>query len=812
MMYVVPHFPAGWSRSYFAALLGSVVGAALQLQQAALWPVFLYAASVLGVGVLVIVLWRSQAFKQPEGHQRWMVVGFIVGLVLAWGVTGLRATAFASGALDAALEGQDVQVTGIVADMPHAYPSSVRFRFKVETARMGGQLIAVPALLDVGWYGGVQGQEGAMVSLQHKPPDIKAGERWRMTLRLKAPHGAINPHGFDYELWMWEQGVQAVATVRASAKDEPAVRLEATARFPVAWLRQWVRDRIFNKVPDAQQAGLIAALVVGDQSAIAKPDWDVFRATGVAHLVSISGLHVTMFAWLAVRLVGWWWRRSPKRCQAYPAPVAAMVGGVLLAYFYAVFAGWGVPAQRTCVMLATLALLRILGVRWPWPQVWMLACATVVALDPWALLQPGFWLSFVAVGILFATDSVSTRLPTSGVWHRLLSMLREQWVITLALAPLTLLLFGQVSMVGLLANAVAIPWVTLVITPLSMAGMVVPALWTVAAGAVAILMGMLQWLALLPWAVLSVAIPPWWAGVAALVGGVVLVSPLPIYMRTLGVPLMLVVVLWQTPAPAFKQFELLAPDIGQGNAVLVRTQNHALLYDAGPRISQDNDAGLRVLVPLMNAMDMSLNRLLISHGDADHIGGAAAVLQVHKKADVLSSIPSDHALSALRTVQRCEAGQHWTWDGVDFVILHPHATDYERSQETNAMSCVLRISNGTQTTLLVGDIGTAQEQRLVQSHAPLDADVLLVPHHGSKTSSSPEFLQAVTPRWALVQSGYRNRYGHPAPPVMSRYQDAGITVFNSPQCGAMRWKTEDAERLECERTRILRYWHHRAPN
>lgn len=811
-MYVAPYFPSGWSRSYFAALLGCVVGSALQIQQAALWTIGFYVALVVLVGLLWAGLWRSSLLKHPTSQKRWVGVGLMLGLLLAFGITGLRASVFASGALDAALEGQDVQITGVVADMPHAYPTSVRFRFKVESARINGKLTAVPALIDVGWYSGAYGQEGKTVVLQHKPPDIKAGERWRMTLRLKAPHGAINPHGFDYELWMWEQGVQAVGTVRASAKDDSPIRIEQTALYPVAWLRQWVRDRILSKVPEPQQAGLIAALVVGDQSAIAKPDWDVFRATGVAHLVSISGLHVTMFAWLAVRLVGWWWRKSPKRCLVYPVPVAAMVGGVVLACLYAVFAGWGVPAQRTCLMLATLALLRILGVRWPWPQVWMLACAIVVALDPWALLQPGFWLSFVAVGILFATDTGNAYVPVKGLWQRLLELLRQQWLITLALAPLTLLLFGQVSLVGLLANVLAIPWVTLVITPLAMAGVILSPLWVIAAGAVDVLMGLLQWLALLPWAVWSVAMPALWAAAAALVGGLLLVSPLPAHVRSLGVPLMLVVFLWQTPAPAVKQFELLAPDIGQGNAVLVRTQNHALLYDAGPRISQDNDAGLRVLVPLLNAMGLSLNRLLISHGDADHIGGAATVLQVHTKADVLSSIPPDHTLTALRSVQRCQAGQRWTWDGVDFDILHPQAADYERPQETNAMSCVLRISNGKQTALLAGDIGAAQEYQLLQAHAPLDADLLLVPHHGSKTSSSPEFLQAVTPRWALVQSGYRNRYGHPAPLVMSRYQDVGARVVNSPQCGAMRWRTEDAERLECERTRILRYWHHRVPN
>ena len=811
-MVAVSHFPAGWSRSYFAPLWGFVAGAALQLQQQVLWSASLYVIVLcIGVGAGWWV-WRIQLFKHTTPVAGWWLCTALLALVLGFACTGLRAAVYAATALDAKLEGQDIQVVGVVADMPQPFPGGVRFRFNVESARLHGQLTVLPELMDVGWYGGVVGQDGQGFALNYQPPDIQAGQRWRMTVRLKAPHGSMNPHGFDYELWMWEQGVQALGTVRAGAQQDAAQLMGQTARYPVAWLRQWVRDRIVHKVPDAQQAGLIAALVVGDQSAIAKPDWDIFRATGVAHLVSISGLHVTMFAWLALRCVGWWWRRSPWRCLKYPAPQAALLGGVLLACMYAVFAGWGVPAQRTCIMLATLAVLRIAGVRWPWPQVWMLAGAVVVALDPWALLQAGFWLSFVAVGILFASDSGRVAGSANGMRQRVWQMLREQWVITLALAPLTLLLFGQVSLVGLLANAMAIPWVTLVITPLAMLGVLLPGLWTMAAAAVALLMALLQNLAQWPLAVLTLPMPPLWAGVVALLGGVVMVAPLPMRVRVLGVPLMLVVLLWQSPAPQGKHFELLAPDIGQGNAVLVRTRNHALLYDAGPRIGQDHDAGARVLMPLLNAMGITLDRLLISHGDADHIGGAVAVLQTQKRADVMSSIPLNHDLSAIRPLQRCEAGQRWNWDGVDFEILHPSTADYASPMTTNAMSCVLRISNGAYTALLAGDIGQAQELKLVQQNAPLRADVLLVPHHGSKTSSSPEFLRAVAPTWALVQSGYRNRYGHPAEPVMRRYQEAGIKVLNSPQCGAMHWKTMNAELLECERTRKLHYWSHLAPN
>jgi competence protein ComEC len=794
-MYFAPYFPVGMSRSYFTLFLGVVCGTALQLQQSALWPQYVY--------VLLVLCAAGVAWWQRVRMQGAMAL--LLAALLAWGGTGWRATAYVAEALDPALDGQDVTVVGVVADMPHLYPGAVRFRLQVESAQHNGRSVPVPPLWDIGWYSGFAGV-ATKDSLQRKPAELLAGQRWRMTVRVKAPYGAMNPHGFDTELWLWEQGVQALGTVRAGAKDVAPERLATTGKFLLSRFRQSVRDRILQHIPDPQQAGLVAALVVGDQSAIAKTDWDVFRVTGVAHLVSISGLHVTMFAWMAVHVVGWWWRRSERLCQRIPAPHAALVGGILLATVYALFAGWGVPAQRTCLMLAAVALLRLWGLRWPWPQVWLLAAAVVVVLDPWALLKSGFWLSFVAVGVLFASDTAMQTQPLPW-WQRLRNMVREQAVITLALAPLTLFLFGQVSVVGLLANVVAVPWVTLLLTPLAMAGVLLTPFWTLAAMASGGLMAVLEWFATFRWAVFAVAMPPMWVVVWAMPAALLMVLSLPWRVRMLGLPPLLVLFLWQPPAPSARHFEILAPDVGQGNAVIVKTQHHALLYDAGPRWSQDNDAGQRVLVPLLQALDITLNRVVISHGDADHIGGAESVLRTQPRADLLSSIDAAHPLAQFSRFERCAAGQRWVWDGVTFEILYPDPADYDKALSTNARSCVLRVSNGVQAALLVGDIGQAQELALVASQLPLRSDVLLVPHHGSKTSSSPAFLAAVAPRWALVQSGHRNRYGHPAPSVMERYHDAGIAVRNSPQCGAWRWKSVQAHLSECERTQRMRYWH-----
>ena len=839
----------GWYLGGFSA------GAAVQLQQTSLWPSAVAGgiAAVAAVAMVVSWKWRSAGWLS-------VLMAVVLAAGLGFGLTAWRATEFARHALNPALEGQDLLVTGVVRAMPQRSDEAVRFRMVVESALQQGQPVTLPPQILLGWYAGFGGRSNLpsenttdpdewALALQRQPQNLRAGERWQMTLRLKAPHGNSNPHGFDYELWLWEQGIQATGYVRAGVRNDPPVRLSVTWAYPVERARQVVREAIDQRVADRHLAGVLAALVVGDQGAIDRADWDVFRATGVAHLMSISGLHITMFAWVAGLGVAGLWRRSvrltPRLCLALPACTAGALGGLVLAGGYALFSGWGVPAQRTVWMLAAVVILRMSGRQWPPVMTWLLAMAVVVAADPWALMQAGFWLSFVAIGVLFATDSGATTVikplatdvldlksesagPGGKRWRLLgglalqrmgaglLAGLREQWVVTLALTPLSLLLFNQVSLVGLLANAVAIPWVTLVVTPLAMAGVLFAPLWDAAAWAV---QGLTWWLqALARWPLASVSVPtaPLWAAVAGVLGGLLAATRLPPSWRLLGVPLLLPVLWWQPPDVAAGHFDLLAADVGQGNAVLVRTATHTLLYDTGPRYSADGDAGQRVLVPLLRALGTRVDVLMLSHRDADHIGGAPAVLAMQPGAQLMSSIEDHHALQLQRRASRCVAGQQWVWDGVTFAVLHPAASDYGeagRAAKSNAMSCVLRISNGTQTALLVGDIEAPQEARLVaQLAAPggslLKADVLLVPHHGSKTSSSAAFLDAVQPRIALAQTGYRNRFNHPVPVVVARYDERQIRVVGSPACGAAIWQSSQPEEVSCQRQKASRYWHH----
>ncbi len=800
--------PDTWGLRAATWAAAGIGGAAVQLQQAALW-----SAQAYGLLLATAGLCFGLAALTLRGRTTALCVGLACAMFAA---TGLRAGLRLADALPAALEGQDLVVTGVVAELPRLHADGVRFTFEIESATHDGLPAAVPQRIALGWYRGWD--DDALIAAPFEA--LRAGQRWRFTVRLKQPHGTLNPQGFDTELWLFEQGLRATGTVRATERG-PAQRLDDSAAHPVEQLRQRVRDAIVLRVADPRAAGVLAALAVGDQAAIERSDWELFRTTGIAHLVSISGLHVTMFAWLAGALVGWLWRRSERAMLTLPAPAAARWGGVACAALYSLLAGWGVPAQRTVWMLVTAALLASLGVRWPWPLVLLAAASVVTVIDPWALLQPGFWLSFVAVGLLMTSAPVHPeRAAVARRWQALADTLRHglrtQVVATLGLAPLTLVFFGQVSVVGFIANLVAIPLVTLLITPLALLGVLLPPLWQVGAWAVQALSGGLAWLAAWPGAVWTAGAAPLWAQAAGLLGAVLLVAPLPWRVRALALPLMLPLFVPPMARPAEGAMHVTVADVGQGSAVLVRTRHHLLIHDAGPQYSRDSEAGTRVLLPLLRGQaTRRIDLLVLSHRDGDHVGGAAAVLAALPATALWSSLDASHPLRAGAVPHtRCEAGQHWQWDGVAFTVLHPRAEDYERpALKPNAMSCVLRVADAQgHSLLLTGDIEAEQEQRLVQTDAAaLTSSVLVVPHHGSKTSSTAAFLDAVAPSVAVAQAGYRSRFGHPAPMVVARYAERGIAFVRSDACGAWTWRTDQHASLamRCERDTAARYWHHR---
>ena len=828
--------PAGWAAG---GALGWLAGVLLQLQLRELPGVPTLA--LLSLAALSALLAWRMAVRLRAGIARrpalWptALLVFVAAAALAFTSTSWRAQIKLQDRLPPALEGVDLTVTGIVAGLPRHGPQGTRFVFESESATLRGAPVRVPEKLSLGWYRGID--DDSLLAGPAEP--VRAGQRWQLTVRLRQPHGSANPHGFDLELWMFERGLGASGHVRARPETPPRKLAEA-AGAPVQRARQALRDALQRQLGDgstpAAATGVLAALLIGDQAAIEREDWEVFRITGVAHLMSISGLHVTMFAWLAGGVVAWLWRRHPTLPLRLPAPLAGRWGGLLFAAAYALLAGWGVPAQRTVGMIAVVVLLRSAGWRWPLPAVLLAAALAVVLADPWAMLQPGFWLSFVAVALLVASEPAQGRRDEDDAgavrtWPQramaaMKTGLRTQAVATAGLAPLTLVFFQQLSLVGFVANLVAIPLVTLLIVPLAMGGVLLPPLWSAAAWLVQGLMSGLQMLAAWPWAVWQAAAAPPWAMACGLLAGALAVLPLPPRLRWLALPLLLPLLWPPLPRPGHGQFEMVAADVGQGTAVLVRTQHHLLVYDSGPAYTPEADAGSRVLLPLLRARgERRIHLLMLSHRDSDHVGGAATLLAQLPVAAMSSSLEDGHPLRADAAARGtphtpCSAGQRWVWDGVSFEVLHPLPEDLAWSPKPgpkpNAVSCVLRVQ-GVQgaggppgSVLITGDIEAAQEAALVaRGAAALRSDVMLVPHHGSKTSSTPAFLDAVQPGVAVVQAAYRSRYGHPAAEVLARHAERGIAVVRSDACGAYT-RSADGTAF-CERQASRRYWHHRFP-
>jgi competence protein ComEC len=548
----------------------------------------------------------------------------------------------------------------------------------------------------------------------------------------------------------------------------------------------------------------------------------VFNRTGVSHLVAISGLHITMIAGLSALVVSSLWRRSFFTSGALPLVLPAQKAGALagagVALLYVLLAGFGVPAQRTLYMLAVVALALWMGRLTSVSHILCLALGLVVLLDPWAVLWPGFWLSFFAVATILYAGLGRAGGAAKGLRGTLAIAASTQYAVTLGLVPLTLLLFSQVSVVGPLANALAIPVVSFIVTPLALLGSLLPAplstpvLWT-AHFAVESLAGMLGWLSALPGAAWSAPAPPPWLFALALVGTAWMLAPRGWPHRWAGAAawLPLFTLLPSHPEPG--RFTVTAFDVGQGMALLIETRGHRLLYDTGPQYAPGQDGGTRVILPYLRARGIDrLDGLVVTHSDADHVGGAVSLLEAMRVGWVASSLgPAHPVVAAARLHRRCEAGQRWEWDGVAFEMVQPSAASYgDPSLKPNARSCVLRVSQHGRAILLAGDIEAAQETQLLQA-APgsMRADVLLAPHHGSGTSSTPAFLAAVQPSIGVFQVGHRNRYRHPKREVYERYGQLGIRRLRTDESGAITFDFGKDIAVREYRSERPRYWHGR---
>ncbi|WP_343733217.1 DNA internalization-related competence protein ComEC/Rec2 [Duganella sp.] len=801
-------------------LIGLAAGAAC-LQAQAVLPSPLVMGGALGALACGLAVYLQLLPRVPPLVRA--VTGLLTGAVLGFVWAAWLALRALAPELALADEGRDLRIVGTVDNLPYRFAQGVRFNFAVEQAE--GK---VPPKIALSWYAGYRDQLTQL-------PELQPGERWQLTVRLQRPHGNANPYGFDYEAWLLEQGLRATGYVRVARDNR---RLDGFVFSPgnvVEHCRSVLRDRILAALPDKPYAGVIVALVVGDQRGIDQSDWQVFNRTGIGHLISISGLHITMvaglFAWMAFTLWRWSFFTRMQLPLLLPAQKVAALVGASVALLYVLLAGFGVPAQRTLYMLTVVAAALWLNRLTSISHVLCTALGVVVLIDPWAVLWPGFWLSFGAVAIiLYATVGRTTRplrqtaapgasrmpVPLSRR-AQLLAALRvgahTQYVVTFGLVPITMLLFGQVSVVSPLANAVAIPLISLVVTPLALMGSMLPQLLAasmlgVAHGLVEVLALCLQWFSAMRFAVWSAPVPPFWLFCWAMFGTLWLLAPRGWPVRWLGLATWIPLLAAEPSHPAPGRMTVTAFDVGQGMALLIETSGHRLLYDTGPAYTPESNAGNRIILPYLRARGIdALDGLVVSHSDADHSGGALSLLDGVRSGWVLSSLPPQHAIArAARHHLHCAAGQGWTWDGVRFEILHPLPVSYANTTlKPNARGCTLKITAGGKSILLAGDIEAEQEAQLVQ-RADLRADVLLAPHHGSGTSSTPAFLLAVRPQAAIFQVGHRNRYRHPKAEVYERYGAAGIARYRTDQAGAITLEFDETIRISSYRSTHARYW------
>lgn len=758
--------------------------------------------------------------------------GLIVLMGLAWamvsaGLTGWRASERLSAALPDAWVADVLTIEAQVEGLPRMSAGAVLFDARVLA------WVQVP-----GTKGATAQRLPERVALRMTgalASSIRVGQRWRFRVMLHAPDGLSNPGGLDSTLSAFERGVRAEGKVVSAHPGEPFAAVLLDGDPALVWqgavdrFRHRVRDEITRTVADVRAAGILAGLAVGDQSSIDAEDWLLFRQTGITHLVSISGAHVAMFGWLVALVVRWGWSRWPRGVAWQPAPVVALYGAVCGAAAYAVVAGWGVPAQRTVWMMLISVCLRTGARRWPWPWVCLASAVILTVWDPWCIRQVGFWLSYAAVAVLLQQgwqmrDARVGRAQgetevTPPRWQRGLrwlgasawALLRLQALLTWALLPLSLVAFHQSSWLSLPGNLLAIPFFSALITPMALLGMVWAPIWQTGAWVIHWQLALLQALAGAGAVMVEAPVLPAPVVLAVVVVGLACAWPMPWRWR-LGLlpwilPLWHLPMSWQVwPAPRPGHFSIMAVDVGQGSAVLVRTARHAWLVDSGPRMGTQYNAGEQVLLPLLRALGIDrLEALVLSHEDSDHVGGAAALIGGLPIAKLISPLGESHALRRMPGVhgqplphEACQAGTRWQLDGVWLQALHPRSSSDRSagSRAGNEQSCVIKVSASgpsARSVLITGDIEAPQERALVASDAAaLRSEVLIAPHHGSRTSSTEVFLAAVAPAQVVVQVGRRNRYGHPAPEVLARYEDMGLPWVASPACGAFMWSSEEA--------------------
>ncbi len=658
-----------------------------------------------------------------------------------------------------------VQIAGVIVSVPEKKFHGLRFLFQV--SRFQNHLVSTKML--VSWY--------------HHPPALSVGQHWRLTVKLKPPVGLHNPGGFDYAAWLKRHGIYATGYVVTSSSQK---LLGKAYGHWLLHLRMRVEKAISLAVPDHTMAAVLSALSVGLRDELQPADWQVFQRTGTSHLVAISGLHIGLVASAVLILFQLLWRQIPRLLLYCPAVRAGQIASIFAAFIYTALSGFALPAQRALVMIICFMLSEIFCYQLPFYKRLLFALLVVIFITPQSICSASFSLSFFAVIILGYLLCGRLRVACG-----LFGWGRVQSALCIGLMPITLWYFHQVSTVSMLANAIAIPWISFVVVPSVLVGVLVfmfgglfISQWCFRLSG--LLLKPLWWFLHIlsdnAWSFWQHTLYSPWILCCALAGVFIVLSPKGIPAKWLGCVGFLPLFFYHPKPPKFGDFWVMVLDVGQGLSVIVKTQKHTLIYDTGLHIPQGFDAGQAVVLPFLQRAGIStIDRMVISHGDNDHSGGAASIVTTMPVQSVLTSAPK---FKKMFHGKFCHAGQFWQWDGVKFQVLSPWPqADYQ----DNNSSCVLRISNGDNSILLTGDIERSQEMQLVSRvKKQLAATVLVVPHHGSRTSSSWEFIKAVSPHYAVISLGAYNRYHFPSPSVIQRFDTLGIKVYTTAKNGAIR--------------------------
>lgn len=732
--------------------------------------------------IFLLLWWR---WRQP-----WLLGLVFFLATFSWSVT--RAQQALSQRIVPAWEGVELVAEGRIDGLFEPALHGLRFRFRPEKAQLDGDELPVA------------GGSWQLFSPFHDQPLPDAV--CTLTVKLKRPHGVANPGGFDYEAWLLSENVTATGSVKALVCKKPA-------RFSVDGLRLSLRDEFQRKFPEQPAAGVLLALISGDRALIPDAVWERYVATGVVHLMAISGLHITLLAvvtaWLVLRLL----RFFPRLALRCPLHKPAFLTGFLVAGLYSLMAGFSVPTERTLIMLGVVLLAHWGERRLPSLQILALALITVLLWSPLAVHAAGFWLSFGAVAILLVLGDSRSAIP---VWRQALLL---QCLMSLLLLPLTLWFFERASWVSPMANLLAVPLVTFVIVPLGLLGLLCWLLpltglahffWGLAVHLIALMDTLLEQFQSWPAASMDWALPGGWSLVCLLLALFCLLQPLQRSLRFLA-PVFLLPLFFSAPAVAPGTLRLTVIDVGQGLSVLVETSGHRLLYDSGPTLGPNADAGRRYVLPVLHQMRVhALDRMVLSHDDNDHTGGALSVLEGMPVRAGLGARPASLQGRLGLPWQDCRAGQHWQWDGWDFSLLYPTGEESLAADKDNNRSCVLMIRRGRAAVLLPGDLESRGEMALLARMpvSQLRASVLVLGHHGSRSASSTDFLAAVQPQWAIASAGYRNQFRHPSPALLERLHAAAIPWRNTAHSGAITMLLADDGALVLEEFRVQkpRYW------